>query len=343
MSVAAMDDFIKMKLGTLPPETGRPIHPSKMNPGPMIPDALDRRMSTLSTELTDSSAPADAGAPVPPELIIRARRGWIAVDWSELWSHRELLYFLVWRDVKVRYKQAILGIAWAVLAPVLSVMVFTFIFGSRGFGSTKSSVPHDLPMSLFVFAGLIPWLFISQAISNGGLSLVNQQNLLAKIYMPRLFIPASTIGSGLVDMCISFGVFFSWMAFNGYVPSVQILLLPLLILLTMLMSLGLAFVLSAMTVTYRDLRFLIPFITQIGMWISAVVFCYKDVGAMHNHEGLLMLNPLFGIVDSYRSAMFPGWGWRPWHLLSSVIWTAAILVFGLFYFRKTERRFADIA
>jgi lipopolysaccharide transport system permease protein len=277
------------------------------------------------------------------ELVIRPRRGWIAIDWAELWSHRELLYFLVWRDVKVRYKQAVLGVAWAVLAPVLSVLVFTLIFGARGM-NINQTLPPGLQdkTSLFIFAGLIPWLFISQAIGTGGLSLVNQQNLLSKIYMPRLFIPASTIGSGLVDMAISYLVFFSWMIFSGYSPSPLIVLLPFLILLTMLLSLGMAFALSAMTVTYRDLRFLIPFITQIGMWMSAVVFPYKSV-FKGKWEWLLLLNPFFGIVDSFRSAIFTGWGWKPWHLLSSVIWTVFILVFGLFYFRKTERRFADIA
>jgi lipopolysaccharide transport system permease protein len=185
-------------------------------------------------------------------------------------------------------------------------------------------------------------MFISQAIGTGGLALVNQQNLLSKIYMPRLFIPASTIGSGLVDMCISFGVFFAWMLFNGYTPSPLILLLPFLLLLIVLLSAGLAFALSAMTVTYRDLRFLIPFITQIGMWMSAVVYPYKSVfgGKM---LWLQFFNPFYGIIDAFRSAMFRGWGWQPWHLLASIIWTAAILVFGLFYFRKTERRFADIA
>ena len=127
-----------------------------------------------------------------------------------------------------------------------------------------------------------------------------------------------------------------------YTPSPQIVLLPFLIFLTVLLSMGLAFTLSAMTVTYRDLRFLIPFITQIGMWISAVVFPYTSVAALSDHEWILMLNPLFGIIDSFRSALFPGWGWRPWHLLSSVIWTLAILIFGLFYFRKTERTFADL-
>ncbi len=289
--------------------------------------------------------PPDESPALPmdqPELVIKPRKGWIAVNWAELWTHRELLYFLVWRDVKVRYKQAVLGIAWAVLAPVLSVMVFTLIFGAKGVGADKH-LPSNLPTSLFIFAGLIPWLFMSQAINQGGLALVNQQNLLAKIYMPRLFIPASTIGSGLVDMFISFGVFFCFMLWKGYTPSPQIVLVPFLILLTMLMSLGLAFTLSAMTVTYRDLRFLIPFITQIGMWVSAVVFPYKTIGALSKHEWVLLFNPLFGIIDSFRSAMFPGWGWRPWHLLASCIWTLGILIFGLFYFRKTERRFADIA
>ncbi|MEO6435308.1 MAG: ABC transporter permease [Tepidisphaeraceae bacterium] len=308
-------------------------------------------LSVSQLELTKPLDPIpDAAIDGLPELVIRPRKGWIAVDWRELWTHRELLYFLVWRDVKVRYKQATLGIAWAVLAPVMSVLVFTLIFGRRNAGFVDD-LPPGLTTSLFIFAGMIPWLFISQAISNGGLSLVNQQNLLSKIYMPRLFIPASTIGSGLVDMFISFGVFFVWMLCAGYVPSPQIVLLPLLVLLTVLLSMGCAFTLSAMTVTYRDLRFLIPFITQIGMWLSAVVYPYKSIfispetatSPAKNYEWLLLFNPFFGIIDAFRSCMFAGWGWRPWHLLSSIIWTIAILVFGLFYFRKTERRFADIA
>jgi lipopolysaccharide transport system permease protein len=299
-------------------------------------------ISVSQLELTKAIGEVPQAAVEQAELVIRPRRGWIAVDWHELWTHRELLYFLVWRDVKVRYKQAVLGIAWAVLAPVLSVMVFTILFGAKGLGANKN-LPADLPTSLFIFAGLIPWLFMSNAITNGGLSLVNSQNLLSKIYMPRLFIPAATIGSGLVDMLISFSVFFIYMAWWGYTPSGQAALLPLLILLMMLMSMGMAFTLSALTVTYRDLRFLIPFITQIGMWISAVIIPFKGIAMLERHPWILVINPLFGIVDSFRSALFDGWGWRPWHLLSSVVWTFAILAFGVFYFRKTERRFADIA
>jgi lipopolysaccharide transport system permease protein len=305
----------------------------------------------LTKPLTDEPT---ANAASHQELVIRPRQGWIAIDWSELWNHRELLYFLVWRDVKVRYKQAVLGVAWAVLAPVMSVAVFTLIFGSKQLGFADK-LPAGTPPSLFIFAGLIPWLFISQGISNGGMSLVNQQNLLSKIYMPRLFIPASTIGSGLVDMGISMLVFLCWMAWFKYVPSAQIVLIPLLLLLTTLLALGLSCALAALTVTYRDLRFLIPFITQIGMWLTAVVYPYNSVFIRPEHvvngvtvpardyTWLLLFNPFFGVIDGFRSAMFPNWGWRPWHLLASVLWTIAILTFGLFYFRKTERRFADIA
>ena len=302
---------------------------------------------SLSVSQLELTNPVETASVAPPEsqaeLIIKPRRGWIAVDWRELWNHRELLYFLVWRDVKVRYKQAILGIAWAVLAPIMSVLVFSFIFGRRGL-QMNTSLPEGLQdkTSLFIFAGLIPWMFISHGIGTGGLSLVNQQNLLSKIYMPRLFIPASTIGSGLVDMFIASAVFLVWMAGMGYAPSPMILLLPLLVLLTVLLSLGLAFVLSAATVTYRDLRFLIPFITQIGMWMSFVIVPHKTMMS-GKWEYLMLLNPFFGVVDAFRSCIFHGWGWRPWHLLASVIWTLGILAFGLFYFRKTERRFADIA
>jgi lipopolysaccharide transport system permease protein len=218
------------------------------------------------------------------------------------------------------------------------VAIFTLIFG-RHIGTTN--MPGYPPFSLFIFAAMIPWLFIAQAISAGGMSLVNQQNLLSKIYMPRLFIPAATIGSALVDACISFGVFMCWMAVMKYVPSWHIVFLPFLILLTILMAMGLAFLLSALTVTYRDLRFLIPFITQIGMWVSAVVWPVHQIVPAEK-QWILMFNPLFGLFDAYRSCIF-GLPLRQGHLISAIVATLAILTLGLFYFRKTERRFADIA
>jgi len=300
-------------------------------------------MSTLSSEVAHPSVAIEAPLFEAPETVIRPRRGWIAVDWKELWRHRELLYFLVWRDVKVRYKQAVLGIAWAVLAPVITVALFTLIFG-RGFGSNTVEIPgsaRQVPMSLYIFAAMIPWLFVSQAISMGGLSLVNQQHLLSKIYLPRLYIPAASIGSGLVDMFISFAVFFLWMAFKGFMPSWQIIFLPALILLTIIVSVGIASLLSAATVTYRDLRFLIPFITQLGMWVSCVPLPVDKI-LPEKWQWILIFNPLFGIFDAYRSAIL-GLPWRPWHLTSAVFFSVVILILGLFYFRKTERRFADIA
>jgi len=298
-------------------------------------------MSTLSSEVAAPRVPIEVDRVESPETVIRPRRGWIAVDWRELWRHRELLYFLVWRDVKVRYKQAVLGIAWAVLAPVITVAIFTFVF-ARGFGSnTVEGGPRPVPMSLYIFAAMIPWLFVSNALSQGGLSLVNQQHLLSKIYLPRLYIPIASVGSGLVDLFISFGIFALWMLMKGFVPSWQIVFVPFLVLLTVIVSAGISSLLSALTVTYRDLRFLIPFITQVGMWVSAVVFPIDRI-VPARYQWVLLFNPLFGIFDAYRSAMF-GLPWRPLHLGAAIIESILILLLGLFYFRKTERRFADIA
>jgi len=297
-------------------------------------------MSTLSSEVAAPPVAIEQPSFEAHETVIRPRRGWIAVDWKELWRHRELLYFLIWRDVKVRYKQAVLGIAWAVLAPVITVMLFTFIFG-RALSANPNPDPNMPPMSLYIFAAMIPWLFVSQAFSQGGLSLVNQQHLLSKIYLPRLYIPTASIGSGLVDLFISFAIFFIWMFFKQYTPSWQIIFLPFLIVLTVTVSIGIASLLSALTVTYRDLRFLIPFITQLGMWLSFVPLPVEQI-VPKKHQWILMLNPLFGIFDAYRSAIF-GLPWRPWHLSSAIILSIITLLLGLFYFRKTERRFADIA
>src|SRR5947207_8100612 len=221
----------------------------------------------LSPLAANEAAPA-AIAPEEAELIIRPRRGWIGIDWRELVRYRELLLFLIWRDVKVKYKQAILGFAWAVLVPVLQVMVFTMIGKFAGF---TSRIETGIPYSLWVFAGLVPWMFLQTGITDGGLSLLNQQNLLSKIYLPRLFIPTSTCGSALIDMALSSIVFSVLMAINRFAPTHQIVYLPLLLLLAIVCSLGMSYLLSALTINYRDVRFLIPFLAQILMWLSAVM------------------------------------------------------------------------
>ena len=275
--------------------------------------------------------------PDAPEMIIRPRRGWIGIDWGELWRYRELMYFLVWRDVKVRYKQAALGFAWAILAPLFSVMIYTLIFGRAG--GMKQHLPEGLPYSVFIFAGIIPWMMLQAGIALGGMSLVSQQNLLNKIYMPRLFIPSSIIGGSLVDMTISWSVFGLMLAFYRIVPQWTIVFVPLLILVTMIQALGFALSLSALTVTYRDVRFIIPFMVQILMLLSAVAFPSTVLRA---YPWLRFGNPVAGLIDAFRAAIFNGWDLNVPHFIYSVSFALAMFVWGLFYFRKTERRFADI-
>jgi lipopolysaccharide transport system permease protein len=295
------------------------------------------------TELPGVSAPTPDEPTVPPhvehpdapEMIIRPRKGWIGIDWGELWRYRELMYFLVWRDVKVRYKQAALGAAWAILAPLFTVSIYTLIFGRAGRMSENVPVPYPV----FIFAGLIPWMMIQAGISLGGMSLVSQQNLLNKIYMPRLFIPSSVVGGALVDMTISYCVFGLMLAFYHVTPAWTVIFVPFLILLTIVTALAMALSLSALTVTYRDVRFIIPFIVQILMLLSAVAFPSTVLRA---YPWLRYGNPIAGILDAYRAAIFTNWPLHVGHFVYSVVFICALFVWGLFYFRRTERRFADI-
>lgn len=270
-----------------------------------------------------------------PQTIIQPRSGWIPVDWREMWEFRELLYFLIWRDVKVRYKQTVLGAAWAVLQPLFSMLVFTVIFGKF------AQIPSDnLPYAVFCYAGLLPWTFFANALTHGGQSLVNQQHLLTKIYLPRLFVPAASVGGGLVDFAISFGVYAAILAGYRIVPSWQAAFLPLLVLLTMTASLGVSFVLAALTVAYRDFRYVVPFMVQALMYLSPVVYPVSIVPP--KYHWILAINPMAGIIDGYRSAILG----RPWNLTTLGVSTASaciIFLFGMYYFRRTERRFADIA
>jgi lipopolysaccharide transport system permease protein len=288
----------------------------------------------------------------PPELIIRPRRGWIAIDWAEMSRFRELLYFLIWRDVKVRYKQSVLGVAWAVIVPMLNMLIFTIIFNVLFHlgRDMKSSDGRLIPYTIFVFAAQLPWQLFSNSLSQGGMSLLSQQHLLTKVYFPRLFIPTSAVGGLLVDMAISFGVLAALMGVYHFVPlyhftpGLGLLALPLLVLLTIIASLGVAYTLSAATVTYRDFRFLIPFANQILMWLSFVPYPAPDtLTVKHPYlNNVLMLNPMYGIVDCFRAAILN----TPFHPVSlgiSIGVSVGIMVFGMFYFRRTERRFADIA
>jgi lipopolysaccharide transport system permease protein len=284
-------------------------------------------------------------------LVIQPKKGWIAIDWAEMAHYRELLYFLIWRDVKVRYKQSVLGVAWAVLVPVLNMLVFTTIFnGIFHLGrNLKTPDGRDLPYAILVFAALLPWQLFANSLSQGGLSLLNQQHLLTKIYFPRLFIPTAAVGGMLVDMAISFGVLCGLMTFYHFIPRYSfvphwgIIFLPLLVALTVVCGLAVAYTLSALTVTYRDFRFLIPFAVQILTYVSFVQFPADEIINSHPHASwVLSLNPMFGVITAFRWAVM-GRPFYPGFLLVSVAVSVTMLVFGMFYFRKTERRFADIA
>jgi lipopolysaccharide transport system permease protein len=310
-----------------------------------------RPMDSQDVPMSLTAAPTSAPLPAPsaelepdvPIIEIRPRSGWIAVDFHELWHHRELLLFLIWRDVKVRYKQTILGFAWAILQPVITMVIFTGVFG--GMADMADKVPDELkalhiPYRLFVYAGLLPWMFFSVGVGTGGTSLMNQQNLLTKVYFPRLFVPTSVIGAALVDTLISFAVFFVLMFSAGIVPPWTVVLIPFLLLLTMLAAMGAAYTLSALTVTYRDFRILLPFIVQSWMFVSPVAYPLQPHSRLM--LSVLRLNPLYGIINAYRSALL-GQHWDLNSLGISIVEVAILLLFGLFYFKKTERRFADIA
>jgi lipopolysaccharide transport system permease protein len=308
----------------------------------------------ISVSSTESSVPrviegaAAHGPDESVELVIEPRKGWIAIDWSELVRNRELLYFLIWRDIKVRYKQAVLGVGWAVLQPVVQMLVFTLIFGVAA--KLKNQLPNGLPYSVFVLSGLLPWQLFATSLSMGGMSLVNQQHLLTKIYFPRLFIPTAVTGGALVDLGVASALFAGLLLITGIVPTWGVLLLPFLLLITVVMSLGMAYLLSALTVTYRDFRFLIPFMAQIWMWVSFIAFPAKMVEESR-WRWVLAFNPMYSIIAAYRKILlgnYPGLtdahvGWHPPYMLVSGALAVGLFVLGLFYFRRTERRFADIA
>jgi len=291
-------------------------------------------------------APAPAAHDPAGETVIQPSRGWIGVNWGELLRGRELLYFLIWRDIKVRYKQAILGAAWVVLQPLFNMVLFTLVFGRVANFSERLGPQYRDAYALFVFAAMLPWQLFSTALNSGGQSLVAQQNLLTKIYFPRLYVPASVVGGALLDLAISLVFVIFLMAWYHVPPSPWIVLLPLLLALTLACSLGAAFLFSALTITYRDWRFLIPFIGQVWMYASFVAFPPSIVGP--KWRIVLALNPMYGIVTAWRKLILGGapdaiTGWDPLFLVTSIAITAVLLLLGLFYFRRSERRFADIA
>ena len=267
-------------------------------------------------------------------LVIRPSKGWIALDLRDLWQYRELMFFLTWRDIKVRYKQTALGVAWAVIQPVFTMVVFSVFFG------WLAGMPSEgLPYPIFTFCALLPWQLFAHALTESSTSVVANQNLITKVYFPRLVIPLSAVLASLVDFVIALGVLVGMMAYYGIAPTSAVWTLPLFVLLTAALAMGVGLWLSALNVQYRDVRYTIPFLTQI--WLFATPIAYPSSLVPEPWRAWYGLNPMAGVVDGFRWALL-GTAGAPGGLLAvSAAVTLIILVSGLHYFRRTERTFAD--
>lgn len=269
------------------------------------------------------------------DLIIEPGRG-IRHYWRDIWQYRELFFFLAWRDILVRYKQTTIGIAWSVIRPFLTMLVFTVVFGRL------AKLPSNgVPYPIMVYAAMLPWQFFANSLAESSNSLIDNANLLTKVYFPRLIVPAGSVIVGLVDFFISLVILFGVMAWYQFVPDIRMLLLPLFLVLAFLASFGAGLWLSALNVKYRDFRYVVPFLVQFGLYISPVGFASSIVP--EKWRLLYFLNPMVGVIDGFRWAIlgdtFPVY-W-PGLLLSAAL-TVLIFIGGLFYFRNMERSFADV-
>lgn len=273
--------------------------------------------------------------------VIRPSRGWASLHLSEVWEYRELLYFLTWRDVKVRYKQAVLGVVWAVLQPLLTMVVFTIVFNKIMKVQYTPSVLNgkEVPYPIFTYAALLPWQLFAGALARAGSSLVGNANLLTKVYFPRLIIPISAVVAGLVDFAISFVVFLILMAAYGMMPTWHVVWLPLLVLLAMATALAFGLWLSALNVLYRDVQYIIPFLVQLWMFISPVVYAPDFSNPVYRF--LYSLNPMAGVINGFRWALIGG-SPPSGTTAASVVMVCVLLITGLLYFKRMERTFADV-
>lgn len=258
--------------------------------------------------------------------------------WNDLWRYRELFYILSWRDIRVRYKQTVIGAAWGVIRPLLTMLIFTFVFGKLGNLDQKGAVPYPI----LVFAGLLPWQFFSSALSEASNSLIGNSNLITKIYFPRLIIPASSIIVSLVDLGISFVLLLLVMVFFKYLPPIQILLLPLFVILAFLISFGTGLYVTALNVKYRDFRYIVPFIVQLGIYVTPVGYSSTIIAQKYSDKARLLysINPMVGVIDGFRWSIAGEPLYMPGFLLSLGV-TLFFLWLGINYFRKTEKSFAD--
>jgi len=267
--------------------------------------------------------------------VIKARKGWMSINAGEMWQFRELLFFLAWRNVKIKYKQTALGVVWAILQPLLAMLVFSFIFGRL------AKMPSDgVPYPLFVLTGLLPWNYFAGVLSQSTGSLVAESNLITKIYFPRLLVPASDAISMLLDFFITFFVLGIMFIYYGVTPGTGLLLVPLLIMITLMNALGFGMWFSALNVRYRDIQYIIPFLIQIWMFATPVIYPRSLAGGRYGW--ILLLNPMGGVIEAFRAALLGHLSipWAP--LVVSTAIGCLIFLGGLLYFRRVERFFADV-
>ena len=271
--------------------------------------------------------------PQRPVLVLEPRRGWVSLDLGAVWAHRELLYFLTWRDIKLRYKQTALGVLWAVIQPLVPMIIFTVLFGRL------AAMPSDgIPYAAFAFAGLLPWTYIANAIGNSASSVVGSASLVTKVYFPRMIIPGAAVLAALVDFVIAFGVLGALLAWYRIPMRMSLLIVPVLVAISTVLALGLGMLFAGLTVKYRDVRHVLPVLIQFWMFATPIIFPSSIVP--DRWRWLLVLNPLTGIIENFRSALFG----RPftWGALGvSAVVACSVLVYGAYSFRRLERTFAD--
>ena len=278
---------------------------------------------------------SSASSAAVPVTVIQPTTGWASIRLKELWDYRELAYFLVWRDIKVRYKQTVIGVAWAVVQPLAMMVVFTLFFGKL------AKIPSEgVPYPLFAYAGLLPWQVFSKSLSESANSLITEQRLITRVYFPRLLVPLSSVLAALVDFAIAAVLLLGMMLVYGVMPSVAIGWLPLFIVLMMATALGIGFWLSALNLEYRDVRYVLPFLTQLWLFLTPVV--YPTSLVPERWQLLYSFNPMVGVVEGFRWALL-GAGRGPSPVLATSIGVAlALFVSGALFFRYRERVFADI-
>ncbi|MGD0296806.1 MAG: ABC transporter permease [Bryobacteraceae bacterium] len=269
-----------------------------------------------------------------PYCVVQPTGKWVAVNFREFWRYRELLVFLTQRDIKIRYKQTALGVMWAVLQPLLTMLVFTILFGR------VAKMPSEgVPYPLFAYAGLLPWTFFANGLTTSSNALVNNSNLVGKVYFPRLIMPAAAVLAGLVDLGIAFLLLFGLFAFYHVSLTWNLLALPLLIVLVTLLSLGIGLFLSALNVRYRDIRHALPFFIQLGMFATPIIYPMSAIPV--RYRWFVALNPMAGVVEGFRASLLGGHlDWPA--LLQSAIVTLVVLAGSALYFRSMEKSFADV-